>query len=67
LILLIYMGVGMLLFGLFLVLITSTSSFNLTTFTVLGILVTIMGLILSIIGVKIGGTENKSIQTDEQS
>ncbi|OLC23783.1 MAG: hypothetical protein AUH37_01575 [Candidatus Nitrososphaera sp. 13_1_40CM_48_12] len=63
---LIYLGVGMFLFGLFLVLVTSTSSFNLNMFTVLGILVTTMGLIVSILGARMNSAENSSIQSDEQ-
>jgi len=56
----------MFLFGLFLVLVTSTSSFNLNMFTVLGILVTTMGLIVSILGARMNSAENSSIQSDEQ-
>ena len=56
----------MFLFGLFLVPVTSTSSFNLSMFTVLGILVTIMGLIVSILGARMNSAENSSIQSDEQ-
>ena len=57
----------MFLFGLFLVLVTSASSFNLNMFTVLGILVTIMGLIVSILGARMNNVvENSSIQSDEQ-
>jgi len=55
----------MFLFGVFLALVTSTSSFNLNMFTVLGILVTIMGLIVSILGARMNSA-NSSIQSDEQ-
>jgi hypothetical protein len=49
---LVYLGVGFLLFGTFLIIVTATGGFNLAAFTALGGLVSAMGLVLSFVALK---------------
>ena len=52
---LVYLGVGFLLFGTFIFIVTATGGFNLTAFTTVGGLVSAMGLILSFVALKTSG------------